>query len=334
MSQFDDNIDDIEDIEDKEFEDQELLNILPPLHDIPENGHVMIDVKVETMGPVEAVCKPSGKRRMIVEAIATLKQKEGANKSAISKNIEFKYVEIVIGKSYQWHGEVLNNIRVSSERFREKREDDNLLDEELDKHLDDIINQTHATLTLGPNDEMEVDDTQILVDEDPYLPSQPPPGKKAKPWSRDKIGGGRKRKVTIPPRTSQQQTEGQQNEDQAHSSRGSRIQVETHFEEAGGPETQFDIGGPETQFDIGGPETQFGGQSQPQSGVNLSPWGSPNLNPKSRLSLMDSRNHTKVQYSRILRGETGSYRAQTNTLRMRTIKEKGKNETFHYFGHL
>ncbi|CAI9090623.1 OLC1v1025437C1 [Oldenlandia corymbosa var. corymbosa] len=149
----------------------------------------------------------------------------------------------------------------SRERFREKREDDNLLDEELDKHLDDIINQTHAALTLGANDEMEVDDTQILVDKDPFFPSQPPPGKKAKPWSRDKIGGGRKRKVTIPPRTSQQQTEGQQNEDQAHSSRGSRIQVETHFEEAGGPETQFDIGGPETQFDIGGLETQFGGQA-------------------------------------------------------------------------
>ncbi|CAI9115290.1 OLC1v1016153C1 [Oldenlandia corymbosa var. corymbosa] len=145
-------------------------------------------------------------------------------------------------------GEVLNNIRVSTERFREKREDDNLLDEELDKHLDDIINQTHAALTLGANDEMEEDDTQILVDEDPFLPSQPPPGKKAKPCPRDKIGGGRKRKVTIPPRTSQQQTEGQQNEDQAHSSRGSHIQVETHFEEAGGPETQFDLGGPETQF--------------------------------------------------------------------------------------
>ncbi|CAI9109277.1 OLC1v1009069C1 [Oldenlandia corymbosa var. corymbosa] len=100
------------------------------------------------------------------------------------------------------YGEVLNNIRVSTERFREKREDDNLLDEELDKHLDDIINQTHAALTLGANDEMEVDDTQILVDEDPFLSSQPPPGKKAKPWSRDKIGGGRKRKVTILPRTS------------------------------------------------------------------------------------------------------------------------------------
>ncbi|CAI9106165.1 OLC1v1005243C1 [Oldenlandia corymbosa var. corymbosa] len=158
------------------------------------------------------------------------------------------------------YGEVLNNIRVSTERFREKREDDNLLDEELDKHLDDIINQTHTALTLGADDEMEVEDTQILVDEDPSLPSQPPPDKKAKPWSRDKIGGGRKRKVTIPPRTSQQQTEGQQNEDQAHSSRGSRIQVETHFEEAGGPETQFDLGGP---------ETQFGGQSQPQPGVKF-----------------------------------------------------------------
>ncbi|CAI9094375.1 OLC1v1030100C1 [Oldenlandia corymbosa var. corymbosa] len=178
------------------------------------------------------------------------------------------------------YGEVLNNIRVSTERFREKREDDNLLDEELDKHLDDIINQTHAALTLGANDEMEVDDTQILVDEDPFFPSQPPPGKKAKPWSRDKIGGGRKRKVTIPPRTSQQQTEGQQNEDQAHSSRGSRIQVETHFEEAGGPETQFDIGGPETQFDIGGPETQFGGQSQPQPGVKFITMGESQSQPQ------------------------------------------------------
>ncbi|CAI9117341.1 OLC1v1018718C1 [Oldenlandia corymbosa var. corymbosa] len=178
------------------------------------------------------------------------------------------------------YGEVLNNIRVSTERFREKREDDNLLDEELDKHLDDIINQTHAALTLGANDEMEVDDTQILVDEDPFFPSQPPPGKKAKPWSRDKIGGGRKRKVTIPPRTSQQQTEGQQNEDQAHSSRGSRIQVETHFEEAGGPETQFDIGGPETQFDIGGPETQFGRQSQPQPGVKFITMGESQSQPQ------------------------------------------------------
>ncbi|CAI9099748.1 OLC1v1036612C1 [Oldenlandia corymbosa var. corymbosa] len=158
------------------------------------------------------------------------------------------------------YGEVLNNIRVSTDRFREKREDENLLDEELDKHLDDMINQTHAALTLGANDEMEVEDTQILVDEDPSLPSQPPPGKKAKPWSRDKIGGGRKRKVTIPPRTAQQQTEGQQNKDQAHSSRGSRIQVETHLEDAGGPETQFDLGGP---------ETQFGGQSQPQLGVKF-----------------------------------------------------------------
>ncbi|CAI9109048.1 OLC1v1008785C1 [Oldenlandia corymbosa var. corymbosa] len=72
-------------------------------------------------------------------------------------------------------GEVLNNICVSTEKFREKREDENLLDEELDKHLDDIINQTYAALTLGANDEMEVEDTQILVDEDPCLPSQPPP---------------------------------------------------------------------------------------------------------------------------------------------------------------
>ncbi|CAI9108980.1 OLC1v1008702C1 [Oldenlandia corymbosa var. corymbosa] len=89
-------------------------------------------------------------------------------------------------KSY---GEVLNNIRVSSEKFREKREDENLLVEELDKHLNDIINQTHVALTLGANDEMDVEDTQILIDEEPSLPSQPPPGKKAKPWSRDKIGG-------------------------------------------------------------------------------------------------------------------------------------------------
>ncbi|CAI9115210.1 OLC1v1016050C1 [Oldenlandia corymbosa var. corymbosa] len=169
------------------------------------------------------------------------------------------------------YGEVLNNIRVSTERFREKREDDNLLDEELDKHLDDIINQTHAALTLGANDEMEVEDTQILVDEDTSLPSQPPPGKKAKPWSRDNIGGGRKRKVTIPPRTSQQQTEGQRNEDQAHSSRGSRIQVETHFEEAGGPETQFDLGGP---------KTQFGGQSQPQPGVKFLTMGESQSQPQ------------------------------------------------------
>ncbi|CAI9090708.1 OLC1v1025533C1 [Oldenlandia corymbosa var. corymbosa] len=133
-------------------------------------------------------------------------------------------------------------------------------DEELDKHLDDIINQTHADLTLGANDEMEVEDIQILVDKDSSLPSQPPPGKKAKPWSRDKIRGGRKRKVPIPPRTSQQQTEGQQNEDQTHSSRGSRIQVETQFE---------DISGPETEFDLGGLKTQFGGQSQPQPGVKF-----------------------------------------------------------------
>ncbi|CAI9093813.1 OLC1v1029393C1 [Oldenlandia corymbosa var. corymbosa] len=178
------------------------------------------------------------------------------------------------------YSEVLNNIRVSTERFREKREDENLLDEELDKHLDDIINQTHAALTLGANDEMEVEDTQILVDEDPSLPSQPPPGKKTKPWSRDKIGGGRKRKVTIPPRTSQQQTEGQQNEDQAHSSRGSRIQVETHFEDAGGTETQFDLGRFETQFDLGGPETQFGGQSQPQPGVKFLTMGESQSQPQ------------------------------------------------------
>ncbi|CAI9109052.1 OLC1v1008789C1 [Oldenlandia corymbosa var. corymbosa] len=71
--------------------------------------------------------------------------------------------------------EVLHNIRVSSEKFREKREEENLLDEELDKHLDDIINQTHAALTLGANDEMDIEDTQILVDEEPSLPSQPAP---------------------------------------------------------------------------------------------------------------------------------------------------------------
>ncbi|CAI9117210.1 OLC1v1018557C1 [Oldenlandia corymbosa var. corymbosa] len=165
-------------------------------------------------------------------------------------------------------GEVLNNIRVSSEKFREKREDENLLDEELDKHLGDIINQIHASLTLGANDEMDVEDTKILVDEDPSLPSQPPPGKKAKPWSRDKIGG-KKRKVPIFPRTSQQQTEGQQNEDQAHSSRSSRIKIETQLENIGGPETEFDLGGPETEFDLGGPETQFGGQSQPQPGIKF-----------------------------------------------------------------
>ncbi|CAI9095113.1 OLC1v1030974C1 [Oldenlandia corymbosa var. corymbosa] len=72
-------------------------------------------------------------------------------------------------------GEVLNNIRVSTEKFIEKRKDENLIDEELDKHLDDIINQTHAALTLGANDEMEVEDTQILVDEDPSLTSKLPP---------------------------------------------------------------------------------------------------------------------------------------------------------------
>ncbi|CAI9112482.1 OLC1v1012938C1 [Oldenlandia corymbosa var. corymbosa] len=54
------------------------------------------------------------------------------------------------------YGEVLNNIHVNSEKFREKREDENLLDEELDKHLDDIINQTHVVLTLGANDGMDV----------------------------------------------------------------------------------------------------------------------------------------------------------------------------------
>ncbi|CAI9094861.1 OLC1v1030674C1 [Oldenlandia corymbosa var. corymbosa] len=94
---------------------------------------------------------------------------------------------------------------------------------------------------------------------------------KAKPWSRDNIGGGRKRKVTILPRTSQQQTEGQQNEDQAHSSRGSRIQVKTHFEDAGGLETQFDLGGP---------ETQFGGQSQPQPGVKFLTMGESQSQPQ------------------------------------------------------
>ncbi|CAI9105822.1 OLC1v1004836C1 [Oldenlandia corymbosa var. corymbosa] len=174
---------------------------------------------------------------------------------------------------YEWFmvntGDVLNNIRVSSEKFREKREDENLLDEELDKHLDNIINQTHVALTLGANDEMDVEDTQILVDEDPSLPSQPPPGKKAKPWSRDKIGGRRKRKVPIPSRTSQQQTEGQQNEDQAHSSQGSRIQVDTQFEDIqfGGqsqPQPGVKFLTMEESHSQPQPEPQFGGQSQPQ----------------------------------------------------------------------
>ncbi|CAI9115402.1 OLC1v1016301C1 [Oldenlandia corymbosa var. corymbosa] len=144
------------------------------------------------------------------------------------------------------YGEVLNNIRVSSEQFRDKRDDNNLVDDELEEHLNKIIDQAHAALTLGANDEIDVDDTQILVDKEPSMPSQPPPGKKAKPWSRDKIGGGRKRKIVIPPRTSQEQNEGQQREGEATSSRGSHIQVLTQFE------------------DIGGPETQFGGESQPQ----------------------------------------------------------------------
>ncbi|CAI9104536.1 OLC1v1003228C1 [Oldenlandia corymbosa var. corymbosa] len=63
MSQVPNNIDDIEEIENQEFQD--LLNM--PLPDIPEDDEpVMINVQVETTGPVEAaaVCKPPGKCRV------------------------------------------------------------------------------------------------------------------------------------------------------------------------------------------------------------------------------------------------------------------------------
>ncbi|CAI9099548.1 OLC1v1036388C1 [Oldenlandia corymbosa var. corymbosa] len=72
-------------------------------------------------------------------------------------------------------GEVLNNIRVSSEQFRDDRDKKNLLDNELGEHLNEIIDQTHAALTLGPNDEIDIDDTQILVDDEPSLPLQSTP---------------------------------------------------------------------------------------------------------------------------------------------------------------
>ncbi|CAI9089787.1 OLC1v1024422C1 [Oldenlandia corymbosa var. corymbosa] len=84
-------------------------------------------------------------------------------------------------------GEVLNNILICSEQFRDKSREKELLDSELEEHLNDIVNQVHTALTLGTNDE----------------------GKKAKLWPREKIGGGRKRKLVIPPRSSQQQNQGE-----------------------------------------------------------------------------------------------------------------------------
>ncbi|CAI9087752.1 OLC1v1021907C1 [Oldenlandia corymbosa var. corymbosa] len=169
------------------------------------------------------------------------------------KNYEAKGYETSSSR-VKLYGEVLNNIHMSSEQFRDDRDKKNLLDDQLEEPLNEIIDQTYDALTLGPNDEIDMDDTQILVDDEPSLSSQPAPGKKSKPCPREKIGGGRKRKIVIPFRSLQEQNEGdgsgnQQREGEKTSSRGSHIQVQTQFE------------------DIVRPEAQFGGESQPQSGV-------------------------------------------------------------------
>ncbi|CAI9091771.1 OLC1v1026882C1 [Oldenlandia corymbosa var. corymbosa] len=95
------------------------------------------------------------------------------------KNYEAKGYETSSNR-VKLYGEALNIIRVSSEQFRDNRDKKNLLDNELDEHLSEIIDQSYVTLTLGPNDEIDMDDTQILVDDETSLPSQHAPGKKTK----------------------------------------------------------------------------------------------------------------------------------------------------------
>ncbi|CAI9114584.1 OLC1v1015338C1 [Oldenlandia corymbosa var. corymbosa] len=162
------------------------------------------------------------------------------------------------------YGEVLNNIRVSTERFREKREDDNLLDEELDKHLDDIINQTHACFNLGANDEMEVDDTQIWLMKI-HFSLTTSAGKKRNRGQEIRLE--EEEREGHNPLDIATTNEGQQNEDQAHSSRGSRIHVETHFEEVVDPRLGLTL-------------------VDPRLGLTL---------VDSRLGLVDDRNHNRSQ---------------------------------------
>ncbi|CAI9094793.1 OLC1v1030588C1 [Oldenlandia corymbosa var. corymbosa] len=76
---------------------------------------------------------------------------------------------------------------------------------DLENVLSEIEDQTHAALTLGKNDEMDIEDTQILKDFELSQPKLPPHGETMKPWPKDKIGGGRKRKMGNPLRPSQSQ---------------------------------------------------------------------------------------------------------------------------------
>ncbi|CAI9109471.1 OLC1v1009293C1 [Oldenlandia corymbosa var. corymbosa] len=73
------------------------------------------------------------------------------------------------------------------------------LDDEFEKVLDYFANVTHNALTFGKNDEMEIEDSQILVKYDTSHPSPGPCGKIMKPWPRDKIRGGRKRRNPFRP---------------------------------------------------------------------------------------------------------------------------------------
>ncbi|CAI9099641.1 OLC1v1036494C1 [Oldenlandia corymbosa var. corymbosa] len=203
------------------------------------------------------------------------------------------------------YGEVLNNIRVSFELFRDKQDDNNLLDDELEEHLNKIINQAHATLTLGVNDEIAVDDTQILDDEELSIPSQPPPGKKAKPWSRDKIGGGRKRKIVI-------LLGHRKNKMRVNNERARQL-----FLEARTSRSRLNL---KTLVD---PRLNLVESRSHNRESYFSPWESPNPNP--------NRVNNRVQYSRILGGKTGTCMDQINTLRMRLGKEKGKMSPLIYF---
>ncbi|CAI9117224.1 OLC1v1018573C1 [Oldenlandia corymbosa var. corymbosa] len=222
------------------------------------------------------------------------------------KNYEAKGYETSSSR-VKLYGEVLNNIRVSSKQFRDDRDEKNLLNNELEEYLNKIINQTHAALTLGPNDEIDMDDTQILVDEESSLPSQPAPRKKAKPWPRDKIGGGRKRKIEIPPRSLREQNDSDGSRNQQREARRLLLEARTSS-------SRLNL---KTMVDLRLNLVESRNHSR-ESYFSL--WQSPNPYPNPNFI------NNMVQYSCIFGGKIGFTTSQINTLRMRLRKEKGKNE--------
>ncbi|CAI9111881.1 OLC1v1012212C1 [Oldenlandia corymbosa var. corymbosa] len=93
---------------------------------------------------------------------------------------------------------------ISIQKERRRAHD---LDKDLEKMLDYFADVTHTTLTLENDDEIVIEDSQILLNYEPYRPSQGPRGETMKPWPREKIRG-RKRRSPFRPSQSHDHAEG------------------------------------------------------------------------------------------------------------------------------